>query len=207
MSSSPLCPELAAYFAALPEPAPERRTRLDTLAAQLRPPREDERTLELVFICTHNSRRSHMGQVLARAAALHCGLEGIQTYSGGTEATAFNPRAVAALRRAGVQIDAPAEPSDNPRYRVRYGPSSPSSEAWSKIWNDPANPSEHFVALMTCGEADEACPFIPGAALRVPLRYEDPKVADDTPQEAARYDARVRQIGAEMLALMRALSG
>ena len=201
-----LFPELAAYFAALPEPELERRAQLNTLAKELRALREGEGKLALVFICTHNSRRSHMSQVLAQAAALHCGVERIETYSGGTEATAFNPRAVAALRRAGVQIDAPAEPSDNPRYRVRYGPASASSEAWSKLWNDPANPAERFVALMTCGEADEACPFIPGAALRVPLRYEDPKLADDTPEEAARYDARARQIAAEMLALMGALS-
>ena len=56
--------------------------------------------VKLTFICTHNSRRSHLGQIWAQKAALHHGLSFIQTFSGGTETTAFNPRAVAALRRA-----------------------------------------------------------------------------------------------------------
>jgi len=51
---------------------------------------------------------------------------------------------------------------------------------------------------MTCSDADENCPFIPGAELRLPLTYDDPKAADDTPQEAARYDERLRQIGREL---------
>jgi arsenate reductase (thioredoxin) len=54
---------------------------------------------------------------------------------------------------------------------------------------------------MTCDEADQDCPFVKGAALRISLPYEDPKVADGTPEEAARYDARSRQIATEMLYL------
>ncbi len=52
---------------------------------------------------------------------------------------------------------------------------------------------------MTCSDADENCPFIPGAEFRLPLTYEDPKEADDTPYEESRYDERVRQIGVEMM--------
>lgn len=77
-----------------------------------------ETPTELTFICTHNSRRSHMGQIWAQAAAWHFGLNDVRTFSGVTEATAFNPRAVRALRELGVAIDVSQE-ADNPVYTVQ----------------------------------------------------------------------------------------
>ncbi|TXF88026.1 protein-tyrosine-phosphatase [Neolewinella aurantiaca] len=152
--------------------------------------------VQLNFICTHNSRRSHLAQIWASVAAAWFGLEQVTTFSGGTEATAFNPRAVAALQRAGFDIVNPG--GENPHYRVKFGEAAEPLECWSKTFDDPANPEGDFAAIMTCSDADENCPFIPGVDLRLPLTYEDPKVADDTPQEAERYDERVRQIGREI---------
>lgn len=43
----------------------------------------------LLVICTHNSRRSHIGQLWLQTAAMYYGVEGINAFSGGTEATAF----------------------------------------------------------------------------------------------------------------------
>ncbi|MEL7160862.1 MAG: DUF481 domain-containing protein [Bacteroidota bacterium] len=148
--------------------------------------------VRLNFICTHNSRRSHLGQIWAAVAAAYYGLERVQTFSGGTEATAFNPRAVAALERAGFRVENPG--GENPHYRVHFAPDAPALVCFSKIYDDPVNPSDAFAAVMTCDHADANCPFIPGAELRLPLTYEDPKVADGTPAEAARYDERVQQI-------------
>lgn len=150
----------------------------------------------LTFICTHNSRRSHFGQIWAAAAAAWYGIDGVQTFSGGTEATAFNPRAVAATERAGFRVGKPG--GDNPHYQVSFKEGGPALECFSKKYDDPFNPQRNFAAVMTCSEADENCPFIPGASLRVSLPYVDPKEADGTPQEAARYDERCRQIAGEM---------
>lgn len=158
----------------------------------------------LTFICTHNSRRSQMGQLWAGAAAAHFGIDGVQTFSGGTEVTAFNPRAVAAVERAGFKVDNPG--GDNPHYRVTFSETRPVVECFSKTVDDPFNPSEGFVAIMTCSEADEACPVVLGANMRVPVRYEDPKVADGTPSETARYDERCMQIATEMLYLFSRVS-
>ncbi len=58
----------------------------------------------LNFICTHNSRRSHLSQIWAQTAAYYYGVSDVFCYSGGTEATAFNPRAVKAMREAGFSI-------------------------------------------------------------------------------------------------------
>jgi arsenate reductase len=154
----------------------------------------------LNFICSHNSRRSHISQIWAAVGSAYFDLSGLETYSGGTEATAFNPRAVAALQRVGFQIDNPA--GENPRYQVRFTALQPPLTCYSKTFDDPPNPKSDFAAIMTCSDADENCPLIPGAEFRLPLTYEDPKAADGTPEEAARYDEHVRQIGREILYAM-----
>ncbi len=46
---------------------------------------------------------------------------------------------------------------------------------FSKLFDDPSNSAAKFVAIMTCSHADENCPIIPGADLRIPVRYKDPK--------------------------------
>jgi arsenate reductase len=179
---------------------PEERKRiLEEVAESISAKRRSGETAELTFICTHNSRRSQMGQLWAAAAAAHFGIDGIHTYSGGTEATVFNPRAVTAMEKAGFTIEKPG--GENPRYLVSFDERGPAMECFSKTYDDPVNPNEGFVAIMTCADADEACPVVSGAALRAPIRYDDPKVADGTPQEAAVYEERCLQIATEMLYL------
>lgn len=197
-------PELAAYIGGiipeagrLPE---ERKDLLGRLAAYIRKKKNQGGGVKLTFICTHNSRRSHISQIWAAAAAAWYGLDFIATYSGGTEATAFNPRAVSAMERAGFQIENPG--GGNPHYQVSFSEEASPVECFSKTYDDPFNPEKGFAAIMTCSDADENCPFIPGVEMRLPLTYDDPKEADDTPQETARYDERVRQIGREIFYAM-----
>ncbi|MCA9265847.1 MAG: protein-tyrosine-phosphatase [Planctomycetales bacterium] len=157
---------------------------------------------KLTFICTHNSRRSHLSQIWAKVAADVYGLSGVETFSGGTEATAFNPRSVAALRRAGLDIESHDNEADNPCYQVRHADGVAAQKCFSKVYDQPPNPTSHYCAIMTCSQADDACPVVRGCDLRAPIRYEDPKIADDTPEEAATYDERARQICREMLFMM-----
>lgn len=199
MNTSQLRPALQTYaaraqagMAAVPA---ERKAQLDRLAAYVRTERAAGRAPKLVYICTHNSRRSHLGQLFGALAAAAYGVPGVETFSGGTEVTAFNPRAVAALQRAGFEVDAP--PGTNPHYQLRFASAGPAQEAFSKHYADPPNPTSGFAAIMTCSAADESCPIVKGAALRVPLHYEDPKASDGTPEEAATYDARALQIATE----------
>jgi protein-tyrosine-phosphatase len=179
-----------------PSGDPEHRDRLRQLATSIRGRLDQNGQVDVVFVCTHNSRRSHMAQLLGLAAARRKGLGSVRTFSGGTEATAFNRRAIAALTRAGFDIA--AADGDNPHVRVRLGPAMEPVEAFSKRFVDPPNPSSGFIVVMTCSQADAACPFVRGAVARVAVPYEDPKAADDTPEEAARYDERVAQIGRDL---------
>lgn len=172
-----------------------RKELLQRFAAYLDARRNEDR-IALNFICTHNSRRSHLAQIWAATAAHYYGIQQVRTFSGGTEATAFNPRAVAAMQRAGFHIEAGV--GDNPIYAVSYASDADPLECFSKVYDHETNPKAKFAAIMTCSDADENCPFIPGVDLRLALTYEDPKSADGTAEETARYDERVRQIGREI---------
>jgi arsenate reductase len=127
-------------------------------------------------------------------------VDDVEAYSGGTEGTALNPRAAAALVRTGVAIEPRAsdERSDNPRYEVRFGRGE-RLICFSKAYDQDPNPKSDFAAVMVCAEADENCPNIAGAQVRISLPYVDPKAADGTPGEAEAYDQRCAQIAREML--------
>lgn len=201
---SALFPELAAWLA---ERAAEfddipvkRRNTLHELARIVQRRLVAADTARLVFICTHNSRRSHMCQIWAQTAA-HCyGIPGVVTFSGGTEPTALNPRVAAALRRSGLRID-PSTVPDNPVYRVRFSSGAEPMECFSKLYDQPPNPMVGFCAIMTCSEADRDCPVVLGADDRISLPYDDPGRFDSTDLESAAYDERCRQIAREMLYL------
>jgi arsenate reductase (thioredoxin) len=203
LGTAALAPSLAKYVVAraaeFDHVSADRRAKLDELAAHIRMQRDAGEPVRLVFICTHNSRRSHMTQLWAAAAAATYGIGDVETFSGGTEATAFNPRAVAALERAGFEIKTSAPSDANPKYLVRLSPDSDTLECFSKIYDQAPNPTSDFCAVMTCSAADEACPSVPGATLRLAIPYDDPKVADGRADEAATYDERCAQIAREML--------
>jgi arsenate reductase len=176
-------------------PGSGRSTVLQPLIDHIRQVRGAGKPVLLNFICTHNSRRSQFAQIWAQTAADYYGISA-RCYSGGVEVTAFNERAVASIERMGFRVS--AEGKGNPVYTVRHSDSGEPIVAFSKLYNDPVNPAADFAAVMTCSHADEHCPFIPGASVRIPVTYEDPKAYDGTDLESARYDERCRQIGAEM---------
>lgn len=187
--------ELEQEFEQIPE---ERKQLLHKLADYARDKKAQGITAQFNFICTHNSRRSHLSQLWAQAAAAYYDIKDVACYSGGTEATAFNPRAVKAMQEVGFMI-ATLKEGENPLYEVKFAEAAAPVKAWSKRFDDPANPASHFCAVMTCSDADQNCPFVPGVELRLGITYDDPKHFDDTPQEARKYNERVRQIGREML--------
>lgn len=177
-----------------------RKEKLREVADYIDSKLTDSKSARLNFICTHNSRRSHLAQIWTAVAANHYGIQQIETYSGGTEATAFNPRAVAALKRAGFRIENPG--GENPKYQVHFSDEDAPLTCFSKTFDDPFNPESEFAAIMTCSDADENCPFVPGAEFRKPITYRDPKESDGTNQETEIYDERCKQIASEMFYMM-----
>ncbi|WP_242928803.1 protein-tyrosine-phosphatase [Pontibacter vulgaris] len=187
--------ELTRTFEEIPA---ERKEILKQLAAYIREKRDVSQSINLVFICTHNSRRSHMAQLWAQAAATYYSIKGVHTFSGGTEATAFYPAAVKAIQEIGFEIEK-GDAQANPKYKVKYSPQEAPVEVWSKRFDDAGNPTSGFCTVMTCSDADENCPFVPGVEKRIAITYDDPKASDNTPQKANKYKERALQIGREML--------
>lgn len=164
----------------------------------------------VIVVCTGNSRRSIFGSTLGNVAAAFCEDTGIQFFSGGTAPSAFNPRTIRALREIGVQIEeqsglAPPGPTGefNPRYLVRWGSGEADSIVeFSKRYDDASNPQQDYCAMMVCTDADENCPVVLGASLRVSMPFEDPKEYDGQPSEATAYAQRRDHIGRAMLLIL-----
>ena len=176
----------------------DRKALLDELAIYIKGKLISQKEVNLIFICTHNSRRSHMAQIWAQVAAAFYGVEGIKTYSGGTQKTAFNSQAVEALKKAGIKIKAISEGS-NPKYEVKISNDLDPLICFSKVYNHKTNPQKDFVAIMTCSDADESCPVVAGAEYRTTIKFEDPKKSDGTPEAEQTYWERSLQIGTEMM--------
>lgn len=178
--------------------SPERKALLKQLTEFVKRKTNNNEKIELIFICTHNSRRSHISQIWGQAAAAYYGIPNVLSYSGGTEATAFNPRAVKAMQEAGFRIEATSA-GTNPTYEVSFSDQGNTVIAFSKKYDSSSNPQKGFAAIMTCSHADENCPVVIGMEKRISLPYNDPKDFDGTPLESEKYAERVREIGTEIL--------
>lgn len=154
-------------------------------------------SVRLNFICTHNSRRSHLAQIWAQTMACFYNVSNVNCYSGGTETTAMFPKVAETLLNQGFQIQK-LNSEANPVYAVKFAANELPIICFSKTFDDAFNPSSNFAAIMTCSSADEGCPFISGAEVRLPIRYEDPKTFDGTDLMDAKYAERSLEIASEM---------
>lgn len=191
------CETLVKHFNEIPE---ERKQLLNKLTSYIQEKREQNLPVQLVYICTHNSRRSHFGQIWAAVAANYYHIKNIKTFSGGTEATAFNINAINALKKTGFEISTNDVQTSNPKYVVQYGTyDDEHCVCFSKVYNDEVNPKSNFAAIMTCSDAEQNCPFIPGVEIRIGTTYDDPKEFDNTPFQDEKYLERSKQIALECL--------
>jgi len=175
----------------------ERKIVLQPLIDFIQGKANNNQEIRLNLICTHNSRRSHLSQVWAQTAAAHYGIKNVFCYSGGTEATAMFQMAAETLSKQGFQIKTIAE-GNNPVYAIKYSDNAHPIIGFSKTFDDDFNPQSEFAAILTCSSADQGCPFIAGAEMRIPITFEDPKAFDNTPQQAEKYEERSVQIATEM---------
>ncbi|MBC8110556.1 MAG: protein-tyrosine-phosphatase [Verrucomicrobia bacterium] len=189
------CKTLSDDFSTISE---ARRTVLHQITDFAGKKLKNNQVITLNFICTHNSRRSQFGQIWAKVAADFYGFSHqLEVYSGGTEVTAFHINAVNTLIRLGFEMKV-QENSTNPRYSCSFSKDMPPLFMFSKIYNDKFNPESDFAAVMVCSQADEACPFVIGAEKRFSLPFEDPKIADETPEETSTYNHACRLIAMEI---------
>lgn len=178
----------------------ERKAVLQPLIDFIQSKVNENKEIRINFICTHNSRRSHLSQVWAQTMANYFNIKNVFCYSGGKEATALFPMIAETLQNTGFQIKKLSD-SENPIYSIKFTDNAHPIIGFSKKSDDEFNPKSEFAAIMTCSQADGGCPFIAGAEKRVPITYEDPKAFDNTPQQAEKYQERSLQIATEMFYL------
>ena len=175
----------------------ERKEILKPLADYIQSKINNNETIRLNFICTHNSRRSHLSQIWAQTMAFYFTIKNVCCYSGGTETTAMFPTVAETLINQGFQIQKLGD-SENPVYAVKYAESEAAIICFSKTYDNPFNPKGKFGAIMTCNNADEGCPFVLGAEARFTIKYDDPKTFDNTDLQNEKYAERSLEIAQEM---------
>jgi arsenate reductase (thioredoxin) len=92
-----------------------------------------------------------------------------EIYSAGTEATSVRPLAIRAMAEIGIDI------------------ASQQSKTLDRYLNQPFD-----YVITVCDEANEACPFFPGAKNRLHWSFEDPSQADGSEDERLAVFRRVR---------------
>jgi arsenate reductase len=92
-----------------------------------------------------------------------------EAMSAGTEATHVRPLAVRAMEEIGVDI------------------SDQESKTLDRYLHEPFD-----YVITVCDDANEACPFFPGAARRLHWSFEDPSKTQGTEEERLEVFRRVR---------------
>lgn len=177
-----------------------RQEKLKELGDFLLERRNDSLDFNALFVCTHNSRRSHISDTWFQFGLTYYGISGYRSFSGGLEATAFHPNAIAALERAGFSV-AYDRKANNPVVSISPG-HYPVWQKQSKMYTHSINPNSNFAAIMVCSDADNSCPVVDGAVARFSLPYDDPRYFDGSPSQDLKYDETVALIGREMLFLV-----
>ena len=110
----------------------------------------------VLFLCTHNSARSQMAEGLLRYLAR----DRFEAHSAGTEATHVRPLAIRAMDEIGVDI------------------SGQESKTLERYLGEPFD-----YVITVCDDANEACPFFPGAKSRLHWSLPDPSAAKGSEEE------------------------
>lgn len=175
----------------------ERQSTLKPLKDYIQQKFDKKQEININFICTHNSRRSHLAQIWAQAASAYFNIPQVNCYSGGTEETELFPKISETLVNQGFTIIKIGD-HDNPVYAIKYDDNALPIIGFSKKYDSPFNPTSEFAAIMTCSQADGGCPFIAGAEKRIPITYQDPKLSDNTPEQSQVYAERSLEVANEM---------
>ena len=174
----------------------DRKSLLTKIATQIAKEYKERGNVNLNFICTHNSRRSQLGQVWGYFAAHYFKLQ-ISSFSGGTEVTAFHRNTVKTLKSVGFSFDIQEFSHQNPVYQISFEGAENYTLGFSKIFDHQVNKTP-FIAVTTCDSADENCPFIAEAIYRFHLPYTDPKYSDNTPEQEEAYLLTNKEVASEV---------
>ena len=164
------------------------------------------KTVNLNFICIHNSRRSQLAQIWANYATTFFNLNNIHCFSGGTIVTSFYRNTVKTLQEVGFNFKILKFSHNNPYYSISYNECPQPIIAFSKLYNSDCI-NTPFIALTTCASANTKCPHISDAIEQFYLPFTDPKNSDNSKLQAEKYLEVNKQIAGEMHYIFRLVKG
>lgn len=112
--------------------------------------------MKILFLCTGNSCRSQMAEGWAR----HYGGDWLDVLSAGIEAHGKNPRAIAVMQAAGVDI---------------------SHQESTRLTPEMLEGVD--LVITVCGHADEHCPVLPAGTAKEHWPLSDPAKAEGSDEE------------------------
>jgi len=158
--------------------------------------REHTDVFSVIFLCTHNARRSQLSEFWFRALAAEYGIS-VEAYSAGVEATRVHPHVVSVLREQLLS----AGNQDNPQV-VQHDIQAGTRPFYSKTLEDPSLPKKNFITVAVCDHAAETCPIMAGSAGRFSLPFTDPGAHDQDHDPLPYYRETSDSIRAHMVYLM-----
>ncbi len=137
-------------------------------------------TTNILILCTHNSARSVLSEGMLNHWAKQLGVD-VQVYSAGSAPSGrINPMAIEVLQAAGI---------DTSSYR---------SKSWDEF-TEPDAPQMRVVITVCDSAAQEACPYWPGAPVKIHWGYPDPSnVGANADEKRAAFEATRQAIGERM---------
>ena len=175
----------------------KREVALESLIDYIQEKHNKKEDILLNFICTHNSRRSHLSQIWAQTMASFFDIKNVYCYSGGTESTKIYPMVIETMESIGFEIKKLSE-GNNSIYSIKYNNNDMPIIGFSKSYNDSFNPKSNYAAIMVCSSADEACPVVNGCEKRISLTFDDPKDFDNSPLQKEKYLERSIEIATNL---------
>lgn len=174
-----------------------RRKNLQSIAQFIKSELQKNKSVNLNFICSQNSRRSQLAQVWCNYAIEYYNLKGVQSFSGGTKVGSFYRNTVKTLQQVGFKFQIIEFSHQNPHYIITSKDCVKSIIGFSKLYDNEHN-KKPFIAITLCENAELECPIITGAVKRFYLPFISPKIYDSTLYQAEKYLELNKQIAGEV---------
>lgn len=181
----------------------ERKNELLEISKYISDKAKNNKEFYPVFICTHNSRRSIFCEVWFWLATKYYNKTNLLPLSAGVDINTINPRTIEALRRAGFDIYKNDKINLNPPYAIILNPKKEVLLINSKKYEFPMVFDKNYCEIMVCSDKEMTCPVFERKSKRFSIPYTDLRTSDNSSTEQKDYDARCKQIAAEMFFIVK----
>ncbi len=153
-------------------PNQKRKKRLDNIASVIN--ENLNKTRSIVFLCTHNSRRSQICEVWGKVFA-EIYRKKININSAGAFKTVVHSQVYESIVKCGLVVDNKKEIFfDKKKFKLN-----------SKTIDSLT--MKNFIAVMTCSNAEKSCPNDPRSIRNIKMFFNDPRIYDETDKMSREY--------------------